>query len=237
MIRDKKWYKKIILGLCVAISLGLITRRSPFAKVVNEPKIILDMAHHDTKNDKGAMFDIYNERDIVNAITEKVGDILVKEGFIVVYTRKIGETISIKDRVNFAKNNDYYLYLSIHANSNDNSKPGTGSEAYSNNKWSLSDDILNDFENELGLVKRKSPEATPYYNRNIPNSLLLELGFINNVTDRDILLNKQDIIAQIIAKNIMLDYNKNRVSERDKTVIKELKMFDGSVVPVKVVYY
>lgn len=50
-------------------------------------------------------------------------------------------------------------------------------------------------------------------------------------------MNKQDEIATIIANNITLDYNKDKISEGEKTVTKELKMFDGSVVPMKVVYY
>ena len=92
-------------------------------------------------------------------------------------------------------------------------------------------------ENELGLTRRKSPEATPYYNRKIDNSTLLEVGFINNDFDRDIMLNKQDEIATIIANNITLDYDKDKIGSEEKTMTKELKMFDGSVVPMKVVYY
>ena len=51
--------------------------------------------------------------------------------------------------------------------------------------------------------------ATPYYNINIPNSTLIELGFINNDIDRDILLNNQDEIAEIITNNIMKQYPKS----------------------------
>ena len=40
----------------------------------------------------------------------------------------------------------------------------------------------------------------------IPNSSLIELGFVNNDIDRDILINKQDEVAQIIANNILKQY-------------------------------
>lgn len=237
MIRRRKWYVGLISSLLITLSLSLFGGFNVQAKVVDEPRIILDMAHYDSKLDKGATYKDWNERDIVNSITEKVGDKLVESGFTVLYTREKDKTTTIKDRINFTKDNDYWLYLSIHANSNDSSKPGTGCEAYSNNEWSLSNNILKDLENELGLTRRKSPEATPYYNRKIDNSTLLEVGFINNDFDRDIMLNKQDEIATIIANNITLDYNKDRIGSEEKTMTKELKMFDGSVVPMKVVYY
>ena len=114
-------------------------------------------------------------------------------------------------------------------------KAGTGVEAFSNGEWSLSNSILNDLRDEFGLVKRSSPIATPYYNRNIQNSSLLEIGFINNSYDRDIMLNKQNEIADIIVKNIIEDYNAKHSD--NKIVTQELNMYDGSTVPIKVTYY
>ena len=209
--------------------------RAPQARVVEEPRVILDLAHRDSMTDVGASYEQWNERDIVNQITLKVGDKLLNNGFTVTYTRELDKPISINERVNLANNTDYWLYLSIHANSNDSPKAGTGVEAYSNNEYSLSDSILNDLRDTFGLVKRSSPIASPYYNRNIQNSSLLEIGFINNSYDRDIMLNKQDEIADIIANNIISDYN---VKHSDsKVVTQELKMYDGNKIPIEVTYY
>ena len=177
----------------------------------------------------------WNERDIVNSITLKVGDKLVNKGFTVTYTRELDKPISINERVSLTNSSDYWLYLSIHANSNDGAKAGTGVESYSNNEWSLSNNILNDLRDEFGLVKRSSPIATPYYNRNIQNSTLLEIGFINNDFDRNIMLNEQDKIAQIIADNIIRDYNEKHSDS--KVITQELSMYDGNTVPIKVTYY
>ena len=127
------------------------------------------------------------------------------------------------------------MYLSIHANSNDSPKAGTGVESFSNGEWSLSNNILNDLQSEFGLVKRSSPVATPYYNRNIANSSLLEIGFINNDFDRNIMLTEQDKIADIIANNIINDYNAKHSDS--KVVTQELLMYDGNKIPVKVTYY
>lgn len=232
--RIRKLIKMVVISLLLSITLPMFGR-TPQARVVEEPRVILDLAHKDTVNDVGASYEQWNERDIVNQITLKVGDKLLNSGFTVTYTRELDKPISINGRVNLANNTDYWLYLSIHANSNDGAKAGTGVEAYSNNEWSLSNNILNDLQSEFGLVKRSSPIATPYYNRNIQNSSLLEIGFINNDFDRNIMLTEQDKIAQIITDNIIRDYNEKHSDS--KVITQELSMYDGSTVPMKVTYY
>lgn len=234
MLKRRKWYTKILLILTLALGLGLFGGQKVQAKVVEEPIILLDLAHRDTMNDVGASFGEWNERDIVNQITLKVGDKLVNKGFTVTYTRELDESISINERVKLANNSDYWLYMSIHANSN-KGKAGTGVESFSNNEWSLSNNILNDLRDEFDLVKRSSPQATPWYNRRIANSTLLEIGFINNEFDRNIMLNNQDKIADIIANNIIEDYNAKHPD--NNIVTKELSMFGGAIVPLKVTYY
>lgn len=232
--RIRKLIKMVVISLLLSITLPMFGR-TPQARVVEEPRVILDLAHRDSMNDVGASYEQWNERDIVNQITLKVGDKLLNSGFTVTYTRELDKPISINGRVNLANNTDYWLYLSIHANSNDGAKAGTGAEAYSNNQWSLSNNILNDLQSEFGLVKRSSPIATPYYNRNIQNSSLLEIGFINNDFDRNIMLNSQDKIADIIANNIIEDYNAKHPD--NKVITQELTMYDGVTVPIKVTYY
>ena len=235
MLKRRKWYTRLISGLLIALGLGLFGGQKAQARVVDEAVILLDLAHKDTVNDVGASYEHWNERDIVNQITLKVGDKLLNNGFTVTYTRELDKPISINGRVNLANNSDYWLYLSIHANSNDSPKAGTGVEAFSNGEWSLSNNILNDLQSEFGLVKRSSPVATPYYNRNIQNSSLLEIGFINNDFDRNIMLTEQDKMAEIIANNIISDYNAKHSDS--KVVTQELLMYDGNKIPVKVTYY
>lgn len=234
MLKRRHWCTKILLILTLTLGLGLFSGQKVGAKIVDEPVILLDLAHRDTMNDVGASFGEWNERDIVNQITLKVGDRLVNKGFTVTYTRELDESISINERVKLANNSDYWLYMSIHANSNEG-KAGTGVESFSNNEWSLSNNILNDLRDEFDLVKRSSPQATPWYNRRIANSTLLEIGFINNEFDRNIMLNNQDKIADIIANNIIEDYNAKHPD--NNIVTKELSMFGGAIVPLKVTYY
>ena len=231
--RIRKLIKIVVISLLLSITLPIFGK--PQARVVEEPRVILDLAHRDSMTDVGASYLQWNERDIVNQITLKVGDKLLNNGFTVTYTRELDKPISINGRVNLANNSDYWLYLSIHANSNDGAKAGTGVEAFSNGEWSLSNNILNDLRDEFGLVKRSSPIESPYYNRNIQNSSLLEIGFINNDFDRDIMLNSQDKIADIIANNIIEDYNVKHTD--NKIITQELTMYDRSTVPMRVTYY
>ena len=116
--RIRKLIKIVVISLLLSITLPIFGR-TPQARVVEEPKVVLDLAHKDTVNDVGASYLQWNERDIVNQITLKVGDKLLNKGFTVTYTRELDKSMSINERVNLAKNTDYWLYLSIHANSND----------------------------------------------------------------------------------------------------------------------
>ena len=146
----RKLIKIVVISLLLSITLPIFGK--PQARVVEEKRVILDLAHRDSMNDVGASYLQWNERDIVNQITLKVGDKLLNNGFTVTYTRELDKPISINERVNLANNTDYWLYLSIHANSNDSPKAGTGVEAFSNGEWSLSNNILNDLQSEFGLV-------------------------------------------------------------------------------------
>ena len=238
--RVRNLIKITILGILLNAILPIFGGQQVQAKIVEEPKIILDLAHKDTETDTGATYMQWNERDIVNSITMKVGEKLVNNGFTVTYTRDLNKPATIQERINKANNSDYWLYLSIHANSNEGNIAGTGIEGYSNNEWSLTNNILNDLHNEFGLIKRSNPIKTPFYNRKIQNSTLLEIGFINNDYDRNIMLNNEDKIAQIIADNIIKDYNKEVIAKNcigGNIVTKEMTMYGGSIIPMKITYY
>lgn len=172
-----------------------------------QPTIIMDMAHRDTINDCGASYQIWNERDIVNPITERVANILVNKGFNVLLTREYDKPISINERIALANRTDYDYYISIHANSCEEANKGTGIEAFYNGKGAelLGETMLNAYNEEFGSVIRRN-EETPYYTRHIDNSVLLEIGFINNDNDRKIMLENQEEIAQLMADTIIQHY-------------------------------
>ena len=175
----------------------------------NQKTIVLDYSHSDSKTntyrDNGAesKIDGTTEREVTNKLTKTVGDKLELKGFKVIYTRDIDGTVSIPERVKFANKIKGDLYLSIHANITD--EPNTqskGVEAFSNNAWSISNSILKNVSEDLQMVNR-GVLTTPWYNREINYpSLLLEIGFLNNENDLDIIKNKQEEYSDIIVESI-----------------------------------
>lgn len=173
----------------------------------NQKTIVLDYAHRDSIRDNGATskIDGTTEREVTNKITKIVGDKLKDKGFKIIYTRDIDGVISITERVEFANKIKGNLYLSIHANITDEPITTTskGIEAFSNNAWSISNSILQNVSKDLGMINR-GVFTTPWYNIEINYpSLLLEIGFLNNENDLDIIKNKQEEYSNIIVESIV----------------------------------
>ena len=204
--------RKIKKLLLKTITMGLLifTLITPMKAMTGNTRILLDLSHSDTMyysngqlvRDNGATFGEYNERELVNQITLKVKTILEENGINVDLTRDFDESVTLEERIEKATKFGYDAYISLHANSCETPNTGTGYEAYSNNQYNLSKNIVEELSSTYGLPNR-GIQATPYYNRLIQNSTLIELGFINNDVDREILVNKQDEVAQIIANNIL----------------------------------
>lgn len=172
--------------------------------------VIIDYAHRANINgkiDHGADAMYYGNRiyedDISNRISFKVKKILQQNGVCVFETRDISGYCSLNDRVNMSRNIPHNLYFSLHLNCNDG-KPGTGIESYSNSKTRLSNKMVNTLSNKYGLQNRGA-KSDPYFTKRIENSILLELGFINNQKDMNTILNNEDKIAQDIAEMIIKD--------------------------------
>lgn len=210
-----KKIKKILLK-AFAIGILLFTLLTPIKGFSSNTRILLDLAHSDTMyysngqlvRDNGAVYGNYTERELTNQITLKVKTILEENGINVDLTRDFDESVTLEERIEKANKFGYDAYISLHANSCKTPNTGTGYEAYSNNQYTLSKGIVDNLSETFGLPNR-GIQATPYYNRLIQNSTLIELGFINNDVDRDILVNKQDEVAQIIANNILKQFKPN----------------------------
>lgn len=204
--------KKILLK-AFSIGLLLFTLTAPIKGFSSNTRILLDLSHSDTMyysngqlvRDNGAVYENYTERELTNQITLKVKTILEENGINVDLTRDFNESVTLEERIEKATKFGYDAYISLHANSCKTPNTGTGYEAYSNNQYNLSKNIVEELSSTYRLPNR-GIQTTPYYNQYIPNSSLIELGFINNDVDREILVNKQDEVAQIIANNILKQY-------------------------------
>ena len=217
MIRKKliRLIKKIAVSLVLVFTLATpfytlkayvpeqyVLKESSINYNTSTKKILLDLAHHDTINDKGCSFGEYNEREISENISLKVKEILESKGITVELTRGKEDTISIADRIALANSNDYDYYISIHVNSSELENKGTGIEAFSCDCWSLSNSVLKELENEFNYENR-GIFLSNFYNKRInTKSTILEIGFLNNERDRNYLINQQDRYAECIAKGI-----------------------------------
>lgn len=225
-----KRIKKLLLAIAVSFICLLPISFKAIPAANNNTQIILDLAHLDSGIDDGAAYGGYTERELVNNITLKVRDRLEANGVRVKLTRDYNTPISIEERVGLANKEDVDYYISLHINSTENPNTGSGVEAYSNNAWSLSNSICKDLAEEFNLNHR-GIYATPYYNRNIESpSTLIELGFINNDFDRDILVNYQDKIAEIVSNNILNEYN--NIKTKTIKVPQEIEMPDGKTITI-----
>ena len=217
MIRKKLFQiiKKIAISLVLVFTLATpfytlkayasepyVLKESSINYNASTKKILLDLAHHDTTNDKGCSFGEYNEREISENISLKVKEILESKGITVELTRGKEDVISIEDRVILANSNEYDYYISIHVNSTDTENKGTGIEAFSCDCWSLSHKVLEKLEKEFNYQNRGIYESNFYNKRIDSKSTIIEIGFLNNEFDRNNLINHQDKYAKCISNGI-----------------------------------
>ena len=223
MIRRTKFWKRLICGLLLALTITSVTSTVVKAQVNNpryelsetmvtrkevRGKILLDLPHQDTEQDNGASYGGVTERELAESISLKVKNILEQNGVEVVLVREQGQSMSLGDRIYKANNmGNYDYYISLHINSCASENTGTGVEGYSCGAWTLSNKILKGLSNEFGYLNR-GLYYSPYYNSQIKqNNTLIELGFINNEYDRGNLINKQDTYARVISDAILENLN------------------------------
>ena len=120
--------KKIIIRLDVA-------QKSNAEKIKKDKKkyifdtVILDPGHGG--KDPGATSNGIREKDITLSISKKIGQKLEKSlGVNVIYTREEDVFLSLKSRTEIANKNNGDVFISIHANSIDNSPSTRGFETY-----------------------------------------------------------------------------------------------------------
>ena len=219
MIRRTKFWKRLICGLLLALTITSVTSTVVKAQVNNpryelsetmvnkkevRGKILLDLPHQDTAQDNGASYGGVTERELAESISLKVKSILEQNGVEVILVREQGQSMSLGDRIYKANSMGKYDYfISLHINSCARENTGTGVEGYSCGAWTLTNKILKGLSNEFGYLNR-GLYYSPYYNSQIKqNNTLIELGFINNEYDRGNLINRQDDYARIISDAIL----------------------------------
>lgn len=199
-------------------------------------KVFLDAGHGG--KDPGAVGNGLKEKDIALSVTLKVGEILQRHNIEVIYSRTTDVFLELYERTNKANKAKTDVFVSIHCNSAAN-KNARGVETFSHIgsiqgaklarliQGSLVE--TNIFSHNRGI---KTANFYVIRKSNMP-AALTELGFISNSLDAQILKNKQNELAEAVAKGILnyfgikykpIKIEKNKIKVRIKGT---LHHFDG----------
>lgn len=170
-------------------------------------KICIDPGHGG--NDPGAIGAGVYEKNIVLDVCKYMKSILISNGIQVTMTRDVDKTQSVTEKARIGNNSGADYFISVHCNAATNtSAKGTEVLVYNSetNINNFAQTVLNNIL-ELGFTNRGikiRPELVVLNSTSMP-AMLIELAFITNTNDRNVLVNKKLEIATKICDGI-LDY-------------------------------
>ncbi|MFP4456335.1 MAG: N-acetylmuramoyl-L-alanine amidase [Clostridia bacterium] len=168
--------------------------------------IALDPGHGG--RDSGAPYGGIKESNINLDIALRVRDLLLEKGVIVIMTRDTDKTVTLGERANFANEMNADIAISFHVNSTlYGTASGVETFYYPKAENERLARVLQDsLANATGFRNRGVKQWKElYFTKNtLMPSALLEMGFINNSTERTFLLSEtgQDKIAKNIVAAI-----------------------------------
>ena len=181
-------------------------------------KIYIDQGHNPINPNAGAEGNGLREQNIVFRIGILLADLLIDNGnFEVRLSRPTADTqlgtsnaTSLAARVNAAGAFGADAFISLHTNAS-NFESATGSEAFVYSRpseaYDLASDILFRLEEVTGLANRGVFVRSGLYvlRKTAMPATLLELGFITNPSDAELMNNSPNLFATGIYQGI-LDY-------------------------------
>lgn len=199
-------------------------------------KICLDAGHNWSGFDLGASGNGLKEQDITFSIAHKLANKLKNYGIEVIETRPTKETnlgydtnSSLQARCDIANKANADYFISIHCNAGDSKANGTETFAYKPNTVGekLAKVVNTALVNEIKTTNRgvKFADFKVLRSTTMP-AILIEVGFITNYNDANILKNKQDDIVNGILKGILnflgVEYKEvNSMNFKDENQISE----------------
>lgn len=179
-------------------------------------KIYIDQGHNPSAPNTGAQGNGYNEQDITYEVGIRLAELLRQNPeFDVRLSRPTRQTQlgtsntgSLRARVNDANSWGADYFISIHANASDTpSARGTEVLVYRSPSvaTNLAQDILQGVTETTGLPSRGVKQRPGLYvlrNTNMP-AVLVELGFISNPTDANLMANNPSLFARGIYNGIL----------------------------------
>jgi N-acetylmuramoyl-L-alanine amidase len=183
-------------------------------------KIYIDQGHNPSGFNTGAEGNGFYEQDITYDIGVRLYDLLrTNPNFEVKLSRPAPTTIlgtsnssSLTTRVRDANAWGADIFLSLHTNASDN-RAATGTEALIYSETSevargLAEDILEELTQATGLRNRGVIERPGLYvlrRTNMP-AVLVEMGFITNPRDAELMVYSPDLFSRGIYRGILKYY-------------------------------
>lgn len=166
-------------------------------------KVFLDPGHGGT--DPGAIgVNKLLEKDINLQVAKKVEALLKKQGIDVKLSRTNDSTLSLTQRSNMANTWKADCFVSIHCNAFNKLAKGIETFSLNQNTSNLAKDVHSEILNTKAYTLNRGTKTANFsvLTRTNMRACLVELGFIDNVDDAKILVEKQDELALGIAKGI-----------------------------------
>ena len=183
-------------------------------------KIYIDQGHNPENPNAGAEGNGYREQDIVYRVGTELYDLLNNDPNYQARlsrptpTTSLGSSnaSSLRIRVEDANSWGADVFLSIHTNAAV-SPAATGSEALvysqSTSAYPLAEDILRELNATTGLTNRGVKLRPGLYvlRRTARPAVLVEIGFITNAGDANLMVNRPDLFARGIYRGLNAYFN------------------------------
>jgi len=179
--------------------------------------ICVDAGHGGT--DSGAVGNGIKEKDITLKAALKVGELLKKQGFNVIFTRVSDKFINLGERCRIANSNSADLFISVHINSASNVQArGTETLCYSRNSFAeIAQKNLIDYlkTKDRGVKERKDLYVL---NGTKMLAVLFEIAFISNSQDAALLKKELflDDFTKAVVKSVCKHYGVNFIDGEKK---------------------
>ncbi len=203
--------KKQVKILLITILLIIVCIVIILLKSANKVVVCVDAGHGG--DDVGAILDKRYEKDDTLEVAKLVKKYLKKKNIKVVMTRDKDKAVSLEERCNIANRKKADLFVSIHRNS---AKTGNGIEVWCNSgkreeDTKLANTMIEKLQNteiqknrgvKYGTINGENSDYYVLKYTNMP-SCLIELGFITNERDNELLDRYQSEYAKAIADGIV----------------------------------
>lgn len=181
-------------------------KENPAISKIKNKVIIIDPGHGG--NDTGALRAGILEKDLTLAIALKVRNELKEKGFNnIILTRSSDKTLALADRVRIANDYNADIFVSIHINSSVKTEVnGIETHYYSDKGYDVAKIIHKELMSNIQAVDRGLFKSKFYViNHTEAPAVLLELGFISNEQERNLLTSekRQADSAEAIADGIV----------------------------------